>query len=62
MTESVRDKVENWLASAPKEISIGTPSIFRNQDSICELGKITPMLVDGFYQLDLQFRCEKWEE
>ncbi len=60
---TTREKVEEWIKKAPKEIHIEMPiSMNKTQENITELGRATPKIVDRGYEGIIRFISRGWEK
>jgi len=61
--KTVREKVEEWLEQAPKEIGLKVPlDVSKDFEQLYEAGRKTPGFVSAGYSGTIYFRCNKWEE
>lgn len=58
-----KEKVEEWLKNAPKEINIEYPiAIEEQQENITTVGKLTPKIISKGYSGSISFKCKDWEK
>jgi len=60
--KTVREKVEDWLADAPKEITVSNVHVREVSETLSEFGMATPKVVKAGYTGCLDFNCDNWEE
>ena len=61
--ETTRDKVEAWLKLIPNELILyGGVEVLEITSSEQELGKVTPIIINGGYEIIMNFKSATWEE
>jgi len=58
--KNTREKVEEWLKQAPKEILIADVYIEPVTENKLVIGQLTPIFVEKGYQGVIKFACIEW--
>ena len=61
--ETTREKVEAWLKLIPNELILyGGVEVLEITSSEQELGKVTPIIIKGGYEIIMNFKSATWED
>lgn len=62
MTKTTKQKVDEWLEKAPKEIRINFSGISVNKRTISSrmVGDLTPTVIEDGYHINISIDCDKW--
>lgn len=60
--QTMKDKIEKWLREAPKGLVFRRGvEVVQNKKELWCLGKLTPVLVDGPYQITIYAESKEYE-
>jgi len=59
---NMKQKIEEWLDSAPEGLEIFTPEIERIEEPLMSMGERMPMLISKGYEMTIRATMQKYSE